>query len=51
MLAFWAFCVYILIYAFKNGDPNKLVTVLDYNNNPCGMSGTVTSNYPIGYIY
>ena len=51
MIAFWAFCVYIIIYAAKNGDPNKLITILDYNNNACGMKGTVTENYPIGYIY
>jgi hypothetical protein len=51
MIAFWAFCVYILIYAFKNGNPEKLVMVLDYNGNSCGMAGTATENYPYGYIY
>lgn len=51
MIAFWGFCIYVLIYSFQNGDPNKLVTVLDYNNNPCGMAGTATESYPIGYIY
>jgi hypothetical protein len=51
MIAFWAFCVYVFIYAFKNGDPQKLVMVLDYNGNACGMKGGLTENYPFAYIY
>ena len=51
MVAFWAFCVYILIYALQKGNPEKLITVLDYNGNSCGLAGTVTADYPYGYIY
>lgn len=33
MLAFWGLNVYIIIAAYKNGNPNNLLTVLDYNGN------------------
>jgi hypothetical protein len=51
MMAFWALNVYIIIIAFKNGDPTKLITVLDYNGNQCGLAGSPVANYPYGYIY
>lgn len=51
MIAFWVLCTYIAIYAFANGDPTKLITILDYNNNACGLKGSKTELYPFGYIY
>lgn len=51
MLAFWGLNVFIIIIAFKNGDPNKLLTVLDYNGNQCGLKGSNVADYPYGYIF
>ena len=42
ILAFWAFNIYIIIYAFKNGNPKELISTMDYNGNICGKSGAAT---------
>lgn len=51
MLAFWGLNIFIIIFAFQKGNPSKLLTVLDYNGNECGLAGSSTANYPYGYIY
>ena len=47
----WAACVWVTIFAFRNGDPARLVQAYDKENVKCGSKNDGTEEFPVAYIY
>lgn len=51
MLVFWAGTIFVLVWAFANGNPWKLAVTFDKDNVQCGDSASNTSDYKLAYFY
>ena len=51
MFAFWGFTIFLMVYGFTKGDPNKLVQTFDDNGIPCGNKDAGTEDYKFIFFY
>ena len=51
MIAFQGFSIYVVIYAFSEGDPSVLLQAQDIDGNRCGRNDTPAQEFPLSYIY
>ena len=51
MFVFWAGTIFVLVWAFANGNPWRLAVTFDKDNVQCGDSDSNTSDYKFAYFY